>query len=61
MAVMLVLGLAGCGVTPQQLGITGPGSHKSLPPEAPDDATLQAPGVPTTGSGTNGQRYFGYN
>ena len=61
MVVMLVLGLAGCGLTPQQLGITGPG-RGPLPPEAPDDATLQVPGVPRTGNGaSSGQRYYGYN
>jgi hypothetical protein len=57
---ILVLGLAGCGMTPQQLGITGPG-HAVLPPEPPSDATLQVPGVPATGSSNAGQRYFGYN
>jgi len=61
MTVMLVLGLAGCDVTPQSLGITGPGRGPS-PPEMPDDATLQAPGVPTTGGNTNArQQFYGYN
>ena len=58
---MLVLGLAGCGLTPQQLGITGPGGHGPRLPEAPDDATLQVPGIPATGGVNTGQRYFGYN
>jgi hypothetical protein len=61
MVMTLMLGLAGCGVTPQQLGITGPGGHRQLPPEAPSDATLQTPGVPATGGANGGQRYFGYN
>jgi hypothetical protein len=42
----LAAGLAGCGMTPQSLGITGPGTEETLlrPPEN-KDATNQLPGV----------------
>lgn len=57
-----VVALAGCGMKPQDLGITGPGTSTVQPPAAPDDATIGVPGVPGAGqTTTDRQRYFGYN
>jgi len=55
--------LAACGLKPQDLGITGPGTATVQPPPSPADATMQTPGVPGAGqtSSPTGQRYFGYN
>ena len=64
----LAVGLSACGMTPQSLGITGPGTEETLlhPPENAD-ATNQVPGVPSsderyapsvhTGAGTAGRFY----
>lgn len=67
--------LGGCGYTPKQLGITGPGSQQiSLPSQASEesqDALIPEPGLssgmpdryaPTMVPtyGSNG-RYYGYN
>jgi hypothetical protein len=53
--------LGGCGVTPESLGITGPG-QRPPPTFGPDDTVLQPPGLPdpNTGSGPE-QRYYRYN
>jgi hypothetical protein len=63
-----VVALAGCDVSPQSLGITGPG----MPPaEAPgvDDSAIPPPGI-SSGGGSyrynieptrSGDRYFNYN
>jgi hypothetical protein len=65
----LAAGLAGCGTTPADFGITGPGTGEMLlrPPENAD-ATNQVPGVQSsdqhyapsirTGAGTAGS-FFG--
>ncbi len=63
-----VVALAGCGGTPQSLGITGPGV---APAEAPgaDDTVAPPPGIPNTGGSyrynigptQSGARYFNYN
>jgi hypothetical protein len=54
--------LIGCGTTPAQFGITGPGPQ--VPPEAvaPDDTPMSPPGLPdpNTGSGAD-QRFYHYN
>ena len=60
--------LAGCGSSPQSLGITGPGT---APAEAPalDNSTIPPPGLSNTGGGyrynigplEEGERYFNYN
>ena len=61
--------LAGCGSSPQSLGITGPGA---APVEAPalDNSTLPPPGISNTGGGyrynvgpldQQEERYFNYN
>ena len=53
---------AGCGdVSPQSLGITGPGA-KPEPVFAPDDTLILPPGLPdpSTGSGPE-QRFYRYN
>lgn len=67
--------LGGCGYTPRQLGITGPGTaHTELPSRASEvetDAIIPAPGLPADFGaryapsmvptyGQNG-RYYGYN
>jgi hypothetical protein len=54
---------AGCGATPQSLGITGPGTSPPVQPQAaPDDGTSAPPGVPdpNTSSGID-QRFYRYN
>jgi hypothetical protein len=51
---------AGCGVTPQSLGITGPGVPP--PARAPDDSTMLPPGLPNPGTSVDPQqRYYRYN
>jgi hypothetical protein len=67
LALIAALGVAGCGGSPQSLGITGPGA----PPVAPavDDSTISNPGIPDAGSGygpsvgptPSGGRYYNYN
>jgi hypothetical protein len=67
--------LGGCGYTPEQLGITGPGTaHTALPShasEAEKDSIIANPGLPagfgdrygpsmTPSYGQNG-RFYGYN
>jgi hypothetical protein len=64
----LAVGLYACGMTPQSLGITGPGTEETLlhPPENAD-ATNQVPGVASsderyapsvhTGAATAGRFY----
>ena len=66
--ILLLVGLsmaalqAGCGVTPQQLGITGPGTTPARSQTAPDDSTLLPPGLPNPDSGAGGeQRFYRYN
>ncbi len=73
--IVTAAGLGGCGYTPQQLGITGPGTaHTDLPSHASEtetDAIIPDPGLPA-GFGdryapsmvpTYGQngRFYGYN
>lgn len=64
---LLLIGLAGCTVSPQTLGLTG--AQPAAPPAAPDDSTLSLPGLPepggaaatglgTVGTGAGG-RYYG--
>jgi uncharacterized lipoprotein YajG len=65
--VFLLVGLsaatlqAGCGATPESLGITGPAP--TVQPElVPDDATVMPPGLPRAGTGSGAdQRYYNYN
>ena len=67
LALLVMLGIAGCDATPQSLGITGPAPVK--PPPGVDDSTIANPGLPDAGSGygpgmapsTSGGRYFNYN
>ena len=71
----LALGLSGCGYTPEQLGVTGPGTGQVAVPshasETDQDATLSMPGLPSDfgaryapaivpSYGPNG-RFYGYN
>lgn len=71
----LATGLGGCGYTPQQLGITGPGTATTPLPshasETEEDSIIPAPGLPAgfgeryapavvPTSGQNGQ-FYGYN
>jgi hypothetical protein len=52
---------AGCGRTPESLGITGPAPPVE-PQMAPDDATVMPPGLPQSGTGSGAeQRYYNYN
>jgi hypothetical protein len=63
-----VVALAGCGSTPQSLGITGPGAPPVAAPGA-DDSLVPPPGMPSTGGSyrynigptQSGDRYFNYN
>jgi hypothetical protein len=68
-ALMLwIVVLAGCGSTPQSLGITGPGA---APAEAPGagDSVVPPPGIPNMGGSyrynigptQSEDRYFNYN
>jgi len=67
LVLIAALGVAGCGGSPQSLGITGPGA----PPVAParNDSTISNPGIPDAGGGyspgvgpsPSGDRYFNYN
>ncbi len=71
----LLLMLGGCGYTPQQLGITGPGTNHtpvaSHASEEEQDATIPAPGLPAdfgaryapalTPGGGQQNRFYGYN
>ena len=54
---LLPLGLSGCGYTPQQLGITGPGTGRanvtSHASEADEDARPVMPGLPVGSSGVD--------
>lgn len=73
--IVLAACLGGCGYTPEQLGITGPGTaHTALPShasEAETDAIIAQPGLPTGSGGryvpsmtpSYGQngRFYGYN
>jgi hypothetical protein len=53
--------LGGCDVTPQSLGITGPGQRVE-PSMVPDDTTVQPPGLPgASGSSGSEKRYYQYN
>jgi hypothetical protein len=62
-----LLALAGCNLTPAQLGITGPATR--TPPDQSDDSVVATPGAqtgdspytPTTTPSTGGGRFFGYN
>jgi hypothetical protein len=69
LALVIVLGVAGCDATPASLGITGPGTS-AVPPRTPDDGTLSAPGIPdppangfgpSFGPSPNNGPYFNYN
>jgi hypothetical protein len=62
-AVLSVAALqAGCGRTPQSLGITGPGPAPPPPTATPDEETVTPPGVPGSGANTgDDQRYYHYN
>ena len=71
MRVVLLLGivaLAGCGSTPQSLGITGPGATPAAV-QVPGDSTLPPPGMPNSGGNyrynigpaQSDDRYFNYN
>lgn len=52
---------AGCGATPQSLGITGPGQARP-PAMVPDDAVVPNPGLPAANSSSGAeQRYYRYN
>ena len=68
---VIILGvvvLAGCGSTPQSLGITGPGAPPVAAPGV-DDSTIPAPGIINGGGNyrynigpmQSGDRYFNYN
>ena len=68
LALIALLSLAGCNVTPASLGITGPAPL--VPPPPTDDNTIDAPGVPLPDSGfgpgvgpapSGGGRYYNYN
>jgi hypothetical protein len=53
--------LPSCALSPQSLGITGPGPVP-LPPGPQDDTVIQNPGIPPTGSGVVPvQRFYDYN
>ena len=71
MRVVLMVGiavLAGCGSTPQSLGITGPGVTPAGAPDTSDSA-VPSPGVPNMGGSyrynigptQSEDRYFNYN
>ncbi len=63
---LVLAGVAGCGTSPQALGLTG--APQQPPPQPPGDNAIPAPGVPesnspygsstvpTTGNG----RFYGY-
>jgi hypothetical protein len=63
----VLLALAGCSGTPADLGITGPTAPAE--PQAPDDSTIDRPGLPDPMSGygpsftpsTGGGRFYNYN
>jgi hypothetical protein len=65
---LAIVVLAGCGSTPQSLGITGPGVS---PTEGPGvgDSTVPSPGIPNMGGSYRynlgpmqpEDRYFDYN
>ena len=51
----------GCAVSPQSLGITGPGPVPR-PPDPQDDTVIQNPGIPPTGgSAAPIERFYDYN
>jgi hypothetical protein len=53
--------LPGCSVSPQSLGITGPGPVP-MPPGPQDDTVIQNPGIPPSGNGVAPvQRFYNYN
>jgi hypothetical protein len=64
---LFVLGaLAGCGTSPQALGLTG--APQQPPPQPPADNLIAPPGIPATDNPysssvrptTGGGRYYGY-
>ncbi len=70
----LALAVGGCGYTPKQLGITGPGSGQtpvaSHASEADMDSYISDPGLPAgfgdpyatyNSPGEEPRRFFGYN
>ena len=68
-ALMLIVlcALTGCSGTPADLGITGPTAP--VPPQEPDDSTIDRPGLPDPINGygpsitpsTGGGRFYNYN
>jgi hypothetical protein len=64
---LAIFGIAGCGATPESLGITGPGKGVNVP-GVRDDNPIVGPGIsepdnsygPGDGTGLGG-RYFNYN
>ncbi len=69
LALVVVLGVAGCDATPASLGITGPGTS-AVPPRETNDGTLSPPGIPdppangygpSYGPSPSNGRYFNYN
>lgn len=67
LAALIVLAVAGCGRSPESLGITGPAPPVN--PPVVDDSTIANPGVPDPGMGygnsvgpaTQTGRYYNYN
>jgi len=63
---LVLAALAGCGTSPQALGLTG--ASPPAPPQPPGDSALTAPGVPqsnspyssSTAPTTGGGLYYGY-
>ena len=63
---LVLAALAGCGTSPQALGLTG--APQPAPPQPPGDSALTAPGVPegnspyssSTEPTTGGGLYYGY-
>ncbi len=63
---VVLAGLAGCGTSPQALGLTG--APQQTPPQPPGDSAIAAPGVPESDSPygsstqptTGGGRFYGY-
>jgi hypothetical protein len=63
MVVLIAAALeAGCGRTPESLGITGPAAPTPLPAPTPDEANVPPPGIPASGANSDDdQRYYHYN
>ncbi len=67
LAVLVVIGVAGCNGSPESLGITGPGIPTAQPVH--DDSVIDRPGIPDSGRGYGPSvgpmpstgRYFNYN